>query len=105
MALQSAILVPAATNGVTATLAGTTASAAIVIGTSGLFAINADQNLSITFGLSGGVAASTPSGTVGFVIPSGAIFTFDLGANFDSFKIYNTSGTSTTYSYQQLSRF
>lgn len=105
MAIQAALFVPAAKDGATTTLAGTTASSAIVIGLDSIFILNATQAVTITFGNSGGTAAATPSATVGLYVPAGASFTFGLSAQYDSFKIFNTSATTATYSYLQLSRF
>lgn len=103
MALQAALLVPAA-DGVTATLAATTASSAIVIGKNGMFMINSTQVTTITFG-SATKTATTPSATVGIAIPANASYTFALGESYDNFKIFNTSASSATYSYIPLSKF
>lgn len=107
MALQSAILVPAGADGITGTLAATTAGSAIVVGLGNLFTINSDSDLTITFGnsTSGGKAATTPSAVAGLRIPGGSSFTFDLGASYDSFKIFNPNSDTATFSYMQLSRF
>lgn len=104
MALQASLLVPASIDGVTTTLAATTASSAIVIGKNAMFVINTTQVLTITFG-SATKAATTPSATVGLVIPANASYVFALGENYDNFKIFNTSASTTTYSYIPLSRF
>jgi hypothetical protein len=107
MALQSCVLVPAAVNGVTSTLATVTATSAIVIGQRGVFVLTVDQNCTITFGDSTGHGnvAATPSATVGLLLLGGTSCTFDLGTEFDSFKIFNTSGGTANYSYQPLSKF
>lgn len=99
MATQSSILIPRG-NGVTGTLAGTTASGTITLNKYAKFAINATEPITIVFYISTIGTAPMPSGTVGFYIPAGVTFTFDLGSALDSFAIYNTNSSSATYSYQ-----
>lgn len=102
MATFSAILI-AAGSGVTATLAGTTASSGIKLSTYTKFAINATQDIEIVIYSSKTATAPVPSATVGFRIPANATMTFDMGSSYDSFAIFNTNASTATYSYQVLS--
>ena len=103
MAVFDAILVPAKLSGVRATLNTLTASSAITPGKGVIFAFNADQVCSLTFGLS--ASLPDPTGTVGFQVPANSIVVFDLGTGMDSFKIYNHSGSTANYSWMALSKF
>lgn len=101
MARRSLIPIPgsigANDNGTTASLSAVTASSAIVLGTGAVFAINASQDLTITFGVSGSIA--TPSATVGFRIPANVTMMWDLDAA-DRFMIFNSAASAAaTYSY------
>lgn len=103
MATLASILIPYGA-GVTATLGGTTASSGIKLNRYAKFAINSTQVTTIVFYNSATPNADqpVPSATVGFSIPVGVTFTFDLGSAYDTFAIFNTSASSATYSYQQL---
>lgn len=101
MATLSSILIPRGP-GVSATLNATTATSTITLGRYTKFAINATQLITIVFYNSATVTPPVPSATVGFQIPSGVTFTFDLGSAFDSFAIFNTAASGATYSYQEF---
>ena len=101
MATFSAILIPAG-NGVTSTLAATTASGSITLSPYTKIAINATEDVTIVFYSSKG-AAVVPSATVGMRLPANATMTFDMGSSLDTFAIFNSSATTATYSYQRLS--
>lgn len=103
MATLSSILIPRDA-GVTATLNATTASGSITLSRYAKFAINATQVITIVFYNSATPNADqpVPSATVGFSIPSGVTYTFDLGSAYDTFAIFNTGSSSATYSYQKF---
>lgn len=103
MATQTAIFPFGSRNGVTATLNGSTATSAIIVGSYVLVAVNASDDVTITLG-SATTAPTTPSATVGFRIPANQTVTIDLGRNYDRFMIFNTGSGGITYSYQVLAR-
>src|SRR5258708_1653645 len=91
MARVAAILIPSETSIKIAALAATTASAIQTIGRNRVFAINADQDVTINFGNSNGTM--TAPTTSNYRIPANQQTTFDTGAAFDSFEVFN-QGTS-----------
>lgn len=102
MATFSAILI-AAGNGVTATLNATTATGSIKLAPYTKFAINATADMEIVIYSSKTATSPVPSATVGFRIPANATMTFDMGSSCDTFALFNTAASTSTYSYQVLS--
>ena len=103
MAMFDAILVPAQTRSTKiAALGATTASAEQAMGKNTIFAIVADGTCNIRFGPAGSVPA--PDAT-DFLVPTGAILTFDVGAQWTSFKIYNPTGGAINAYVMILSKF
>jgi hypothetical protein len=103
MAVQSAILVPAgdAVQKVSA-LAATTSSAALVLGTNRIFAINADQDITIRFGNAGLAAADATF----YRIPANQQTTLDLSDQFTQIRVFNlSSSTAANVWVLPLSRF
>jgi hypothetical protein len=103
-AVFDAILVPSqvAPTVITA-LATVTASAEQVFGANEIFAINATGDVNIRFGPAGNVP--TPSATVGFRIPAGSTMVFDVGRQWTSFKVFNTTAGNVNVYIQPLSKF
>lgn len=96
MATISAVFHPSDDHAIRiAALATTTASAEQAISAQRLFAINADQDITITFGQAGNVP--TPDQTC-FRIPANATLTFDIGTK-TAFRVFNLSSTQTTTVY------
>lgn len=65
-----------------------------------LFAINADQDITIKFGYD---AAGVTAAATDFRIPAGVVATWDTG-QFDSFAVYNLSASTANVYIQPLSR-
>ena len=103
MAVFSSILCPTQNACIkVASLGTTTSSAEQVLGTNVVFAINADQDITIKFGVSGmGAAAATD-----FRIPQNQTYTFDTGYYIDRIRVFNMNGTTAANVYiQPLSKF
>lgn len=100
MATQSAIFIPEAGNGQTASLAAATSTGELVIGTNRIFAVNATDDVNIKFGNSGMAAASAAD----FRIPANTVATFDLGSYTDRVRLFNNTAASVTYWILMLSR-
>lgn len=96
--------------GVTASLAAGTASAAVTVGQNTIIRISVSSptsttppGLTVTFGGAGGAAPPTPSATVGLLIPIGVGFMdFDMGKN-TQFRVFNTGSASVDWSWIELS--
>lgn len=102
MATFAAIFVPAggastSTADKTGTLTTVTSSAEIVFGRYQMFAINANGDINIRFGVAGMPAASTAD----FRIPSGVVATYQFSQN-DRIRIFNPTGGNVTYWIQPL---
>jgi len=69
----------------------TVSSPVTTLGYHGIFVINSDQDISITFGAAASIA--TPTAT-SYRIPANQQTTFDLGAASDSLLIFNNAATS-----------
>lgn len=69
-------------------------------GTKFLFAINADQDITIKFGYD---AAGVTAATTDFRIPAGVVATWDTG-QYDSFAVFNQGASSANVYIQPLSR-
>lgn len=101
MARFSTVLIPSCDAPINIpALAASTASAIQTIGRNRLFAINADQDITILFGNASGPTI-TPSST-SYRIPANQQTTLDTGQAFDSFKVFNNSGTTVANIYIQL---
>lgn len=72
------------------------------LGTNVIFAINADQDITIRFGLPG---FATAAGTGDYRIPANSQNVYDVGNHYTSFKCYNLSATPTNIYIQFLSKF
>lgn len=103
MATFSSILIPAQVPSTKiAGLATTTSSVEQALGANVIFAINADQDITIKFGLPG-LAAATAND---FRVPANSTMVFDVGSHYTSFRCFNLSGTTTANIYIQfLSKF
>lgn len=83
-----------------AALVASTASAVITLGKYRIFVINADQDITISFGLSSNI--TTP--TVAFYrIPANQQTTFDLGPSADSIQVFNLATTAANIFIKALS--
>ena len=92
MAVFDAILIPAQQpSTVISGLAATTSSVEQALGANVIFSINATQDITIRFGQPG---FSASAGASDFRIPSGSTFTFDVGRNLTSFKVYNLGASA-----------
>lgn len=80
-----------------ATLAGTTSTAEIVLAKQELICINANGDICIKFG-NAGMGAATASN---FRIPSGIVAQYVLGPA-DRIRLYNPGATSITYWIQEM---
>jgi len=89
MARQAAAaLIPAQDAVLNFTTAAGAASAQKVLGKNVIFAINADQDVCISFGIStGGNAGLATAGS--YRIPANQQVTIDLGSSFDQFSVWN----------------
>lgn len=97
MAMIEQFLTPAE-DGVSQSLAATTASSAITV-PSRLFTIGGSAAFTVTWGR-GGVAAATPSATVGTLIPAGTLVHIDAGEGpnrVDTLKIFNVTAATANY--------
>ena len=95
MGMIDSIFVPVEQNGVTFSLAASTASAAKTP-PSRLFSMSSDQPTTVTFA-KGTTTATTPSITVGFWMPANAIVSLDLGGGSNivtSMKFFNTNAAT-----------
>lgn len=103
-AVFDAILVPSqVTPTVITALATVTLSSEQVFGANEIFAINATGDMTIRFGPAGSVPAA--SATAGFRIPSGTTMVFDVGRQWTSFKVFNTTAGNINVYIQPLSKF
>ena len=101
MAVFSSILVPAGEAAVQVlALAATTSSAEISLGTNRIFAINADQDITIKFGQAG-LAAATG---VEYRIPANQQTTFDTSDAYASIRVFNKGASAANIYVQKLSR-
>ena|SRR5271157_4648089 len=91
MSRQASVLsLAAGTGAYNITQAASFAAAAVVTLTTGkyqMLEINCDQDVMVTTGLLATIA--TPSATVGKRIPANQQTTIDLGAGFDTIKVFN----------------
>jgi len=91
MARQASVLsLSAGTGAYNVTQAASFAAGAVVTLTTGTYQmleINCDQDVMVTVGLSTTIA--TPSATNGKRIPANQQTTIDLGASFDTIKVFN----------------
>lgn len=101
MATQTSIFIPGDSHTVSS-LGATTASAEQTYAKNGLFAINANQDVTITFGISGNVP--TPTATVGFRLPAGVVGQFDLGDWQNAFKVFNMAASAANVYWLELRR-
>lgn len=100
MALMASILIPTDKPIVVASLGASTASSAQQPG-SRLFAINADQDITIGFGS----ATKAPSaGASSYRIPANTEKIFDLGNGFDRFAVYNLATSAANIYILPLSK-
>ena len=104
MATFDAILIPAETTGTKiAGLAATTSSAEQALGFNEIFAINADQDITIRFGPP---SFSASAAATDFRIPQNSTMVFDVGRQYTSFKVFNLSGsTAANVYYMKLVKF
>lgn len=98
MALVGGILQPEENDGISFVVPPNSASpiktihnnAIILIGhNSGFSSTGGSTGITVTFGSSTGKAPTTPSTTVGAMIPTGRDRIFYLGANRDSIRVFN----------------
>lgn len=77
-----------------------TSSSEVVLGNNALFIFVSDTDSNIKFGVSGmGAAAITD-----LYIPAKTFARFDLGANMDRVRIFNTTAGTNGYTIQKLGR-
>jgi len=101
MAVFSSILHPACEAAIRpAALATGTSTAEIALGPERIFAINADQDITIKFG-NAGMAAATG---VEYRIPANQQTTFDIGKNLNSIRLWNLAATNANIYIILLSR-
>jgi hypothetical protein len=101
MAVLSSILHPATEVAIRpAALATGQSTAEIALGPNRIFAINADQDITIKFGNAGMTAAA---GTE-YRIPANQQTTFDTGANVNSIRLWNLAATNANIYIILLSR-
>lgn len=101
MAVFSSILVPAGEAAVQVlALTATTSSAEIVLGTNRIFAINADQDITIKFGNTGMTVATG----VEYRIPANQQTTFDTSDAYASIRVFNKGASAANIYIQKLSR-
>lgn len=99
MAVFSAILVPSNDAPIkVAALAASTSSAELVMSNNRIFAINADQDITIRFGTSGMAAADATF----YRIPANQQTTFDLGGAFDRIRVFNQAAATAANVYIEL---
>jgi len=112
MALISGILQPHEVDGTTFSVAAATASplqtafnnALLYISNNGAFSTTGGTGVTVTFGSSTGKAPTVPSATNGFLIPPGQAIQFYLGANRDSFRVFNLDAANAVkVSFQAMS--
>jgi|SRR5581483_7466162 len=102
MAVFDAILLPAQKASVKiAGLAASTSSSEQTLGNNEIFAINADQDITIKFGAAGLSNAATTD----FRIPANSTLVFDVGTKFTSFKVFNQGASAANIYYMFLSKF
>lgn len=103
MALVGGILQPEETDGISFIVAAGSTSPiktfhpnAIVLVThnGGFSQSGGTAGITVTFGSSTGKAPSTPSSTVGILIPTGRDKVFYLGANRDSIRVFNVDSVN-----------
>jgi hypothetical protein len=102
LAVQSAILVPAGDAVIKiAALAATTSSAQQSLGTNRIFAINADQDITIRFGNTGMAAADNTF----YRIPANQQTTLDTSDQFSFIRVFNLGASAANVWILPLSRF
>lgn len=102
MAVLSAILVPSGQPAtVVSNLAATTSSAELLLGPNVIFALNATQDITVAFGVTGMAAA----GVNNFRVPANATVTMDLGQAYTAIRVYNLSSNPANVYLQPMSRF
>lgn len=99
MATFTSIFVPAKDG--TGTAAGTSASTGVTLGNNILFAINSTSDLNIVFYNAANPKVPTAAN---FRIPANMVAVYDLSQYYDSFAVYNASGSSITFWWQVLCR-
>lgn len=92
MATLSSIMVGDSSGDASGTITTGTSAGGIAIAKRRIFSINANQDISIKFGLAGVTATAS-----NFRIPSGSTFTFDMGDANDHIDLFNNSGSTATY--------
>jgi hypothetical protein len=97
MARLATIMVPGDTQLKISALGTTTASSVQVVGKYRIFAINSDQDISITFG-SAASSITTPTAN-SYRIPANQQTVFDTGAQFDEFQVFNLSSSTAANIY------
>lgn len=91
MAVFSSVFIPGSDAVIkVAGLATTTSSAEQTLGKHKLFAINATQDITIKFGVTGLAAAAATD----FRIPANTNVVFDTGSQITSIRVFNLSGTT-----------
>lgn len=105
MAIYASIFVPvggstagSTTADLSGTVGATSSSGEIVLSRYQLFAINATTDLNIRFGNSGMPAAAATD----FRIPAGVVATYQIPAQYDRFRLFNSTAGSSSYWIQPL---
>lgn len=104
MASQLSIYPPAKIASTQISLAATTASSSVVIGSSDsgtIFVITADQKTTIRFGDVSSIANPTAAD---FPIWANSYVQFQLPTGCDRFRVFNTTGSTDLVNYWQLGR-
>jgi len=103
MAVLDSILIPAQTPSTAIQgLASATSTVEQALGWNTIFSINADQDITIRFGVPG---FATAASNTDFRIPANSTFTFDVGKTYTSFKCYNQSATPANIYIMFMSKF
>jgi len=103
MAMLDAILLPAQSPATTIQNLGSGVSTIEqALGANTLFSINADQDITIRFGVPGFSAAASATD---FRIPANSTFTYDVGRNYTSFKCFNLAATPVNIYIMFMSKF
>lgn len=72
-------------------LAAATSTAEQALGKNAIFMINADEDITIRFGVPGFAAAAN---NTDYRIPAGTVQRWDVGTHYTSFKCFNLGGTA-----------
>lgn len=99
MARLSSVLIPSCEEAVLLQPTSSSASAIQTIGKNRIFAINADQDITIRFMNAAGPSLTADSAD--YRIPANQQTTLDTGQAFDSFEVYNLSASTTANVYYQ----